>query len=298
VRLRVLVPLGQECYTCGGDSAASIGGCHGAAIDELTNDACARAGLHEDAAAARPGRGPTTEMETATTARGMGTEVHIWIDCVDGRPPLDESLGLLDDEERARAGHFRRERDRARFVARRAFRRRILARYLGLDPAAVPIRTSPSGRPEVESADDLTFSTSHSNGLAVVAVGRGARMGVDIEQVRPVPDAVELAERLFSRRESEHLRALDATTSSEAFLTVWTRKESCVKAVGAGLSMPLDGFDVLTPDADGEVRPHGLSGDAPFVLRGLDGIDGYVGAVAVSGTDIVTRRMSEWADRP
>ena len=102
--------------------------------------------------------------------------------------------------------------------------------------------------------------------------------------------------RLYSDRESDHLSSVAGSGRSEAFLTLWTRKESYVKAVGAGMSMPFDEFDVLTPDGSHIGRPRGHHGDLPFAFMSLGGFDGYIGAVTVSGTSIVTRDMSLTVD--
>ena len=224
-------------------------------------------------------------------AAGPGALVHLWFAGVDDRPAGPALLEVLDDEERAQAGRFRFERDRARFVARRAFRRRVLAQYLEVAPVGVRFRTSKKGRPEIDACDEVTFSASHSDGLAVVAVARGPRVGVDIERVRPIPDAQELADRLFSPREADHVRSIDDGSNAQAFLTLWTRKESYVKALGEGLSMPLESFEVLATDEAGVVRPRHPQGGLPFVLASLGDLPGYVGAVAVSGSDLVVLRM-------
>ena len=115
---------------------------------------------------------------------------------------------MLDEAERAQVGRFRFDRDRVRFVLRRAFARRVLARYLGVHPAAVGIRTSPLGRPELDPSCGLAFNTSHSDGMAVVAVAHGQRVGVDIERVREIDGALDIAEGLFEAREVEWLRSV------------------------------------------------------------------------------------------
>ncbi len=212
----------------------------------------------------------------------------MWSDTVDRPAQYGELIELLSDVERARAGRFRFERDRVRFVARRAFLRKVLASSIGTAPAAVRLRISAQGRPELDPPSELSFNGSHSDGLAVVAVAYQRIVGVDIERIRPVDDALDLARGSFSREETELLRAAPASTRSLAFLTIWTRKEAFVKAMGAGLSMPLDVFDVSDSGDGRTVRPGSSGGEWPFVFAGLEGLAGYVGAVTLSGTGAIT----------
>ena len=208
-------------------------------------------------------------------------DVDIWHDWVDdAREPGDAVI--LDDEERARAARFRFDRDRRRFIARRAFLRRVLARYVGSDPARLRFRTSASGKPELaEPGSALGFSASHADGLAVVAVSTRGVVGVDVERVRPIPDALELARRLWTDAEYRHLASIAAPLRSAAFLGLWTRKEAHVKRLGTGLSTPLDSFDVL----DAGERS----------LCALDLPAGYVGSVAVEGPAVVVRNVQPLA---
>lgn len=218
--------------------------------------------------------------------------VDVWFERVDGCPAPGKLFELLDDDERRRAGRFRFERDRTRFVARRAFLRRVLADYVDVPPARISYRTSAMGRPELEPSFGIAFSASHADGLAVVAVARERLVGADLERLRPIADALDLARRLFTRGEYDYLESLAEAKRSEAFLTLWTRKESYVKAVGAGMSMPFDGFEVLDPGGGRAQRRAGSDGRASIVFTTLDGPAGYVGTVAASGAAVALRHVT------
>ena len=225
-----------------------------------------------------------------TPAPGRGAAVEIWLEWID-RAPEPEGLATLDDDELARAGRLRFERDRRRFVGRRAFLRRILGGYLGVEPASIRYRRTANGKPALVDAHPLAFSTSHSDGLAIVAVVTQGEVGVDIERVRPMPDALAMARRFFTAREYEHLRSVPASTRSDAFLRLWTAKEAHVKLLGRGLSMPLDGFEVLGR-ADGEVVQLGGIGQARSVrLWSVDVPDGYVAMVAATDAAVIAEPM-------
>lgn len=189
---------------------------------------------------------------------------------------------LLTADERARADRFRLPRVRDQFVAARGRLRALLGHYLGLPPAAVPVRYADGGKPHLPPELPLHFNVSHTDGLAVFAVGR-ARVGVDVERERPVPDADGLVERFFSRREWAEFRALPAADRPAAFLRAWTRKEAVLKAVGRGVQS-LDCCEVtFAPEEPPAVRT--LDGDAAagrrWELFAWEPAAGYLAAGAV-----------------
>jgi len=67
---------------------------------------------------------------------------------------------------------------------------------------------------------------------------------VDVEQVRPYPKILSLAHRFFAPEEREVLAELPPVDQPLAFFRCWTRKEAFIKALGKGLSQPLNSFVV------------------------------------------------------
>jgi 4'-phosphopantetheinyl transferase len=165
---------------------------------------------------------------------------------------LDSELTLeqmLSGEERERADRFRFEIDRRRFMAAHVALRRVLAEHTGLQPHALCLVAGRYGKPSLVDQPGVQFSLSHSQTLALIAVGTRGPLGADIELLRPVPDAAVLAERHFTRRENAALAALPARERERAFLVCWTRKEACLKAIGLGLLVPPESFEVgLVPE--------------------------------------------------
>src|SRR5207248_9608942 len=83
----------------------------------------------------------------------------------------------------------------------------------------------------------------------VLAVTRACAIGIDVERLRDLPDADLVADRFFAAPEAAVVRALPYPEKCAAFLACWTRKEAYVKALGAGLTHPLDSFAVAcAPD--------------------------------------------------
>jgi 4'-phosphopantetheinyl transferase len=225
-------------------------------------------------------------------------EVHVWRASL-APPPgeLERLLALLDDEERSRAGRFRFPEHRDRFVAGRGIQRELLARYLDVHPAALRYRHARYGKPELdgaEAASGLRFNVSNAADRLLVAVARGREVGVDLEPLRPMPDGESIARRFFSAPENEVFGAIPLEERDLAFFTCWTRKEAFIKAVGEGLSMPLDCFDVtLAPGEPARLlRTRGNPAEAErWTLCELDPGPGWVAALAAEGRGWSVRRF-------
>ena len=133
------------------------------------------------------------------------------------------------------------------------------------------------------------FPAAHffiQSGFGFYAVTRQRRVGVDIEYLRSLPDLDTVAERMFSPGERAALRRLPLAQRHEGFFNGWTRKEAYIKAIGEGLSHPLDRFTVsLAPGAP--ARLEDVESDpaeaARWTLEALAPNPGCVAALAVEG---------------
>jgi len=218
-------------------------------------------------------------------------QVIVWKACLDWPPErLAACLGWLDPAERQRAGRFHFPIDRERFIARRLLLRAILGRSLGLAPAQVVYHPDAYGKlwlaPENTPARGagVCFNASHSAGLALVALARQNQLGVDLERIRAEADLDDVAARFFSPQEHTALQALAPGERPAAFFAAWTRKEAYLKALGQGLSLPLDAFDVsLEPGQPARLLAarQGLPGPESWSLLNLDPAPGYAGALCV-----------------
>ena len=160
--------------------------------------------------------------------------------------------GLFSDEELTRANEFRFTRDAQLFLARRGLLRCLLAAYLEISSENIAFLTSPHGKPCLANPgiEELWFSTSHSSTAALFAFSRNGEVGVDLEKERDDLDPLELAVHFFAPAEISTLKLMAAQERRKAFFRTWTRKESWLKAVGHGLSLPLTDFQVSIEPGD------------------------------------------------
>lgn len=215
-------------------------------------------------------------------------ELRLWSIPLDPSPGAVEALTkLLSPDERERAARFRFDVHRRRYIVGRGALRRLLGRELGVSPEAVGFDYGPRGKPFLAARHgrpDLQFNLSNSEELALAGFFFGHEVGVDVEFLKPMPDAEEIGERFFSIPEREVLHRVAADRKEIAFFNAWTRKEAYLKAVGEGLAVALDSFDVTL--APGEpAKMLALNGDPRAAERWfylhLDPEPRYVGAVAI-----------------
>jgi 4'-phosphopantetheinyl transferase len=212
-------------------------------------------------------------------------EAHVWVVALDAETP--ERLDTLSPVELARASRFTSASARHRFIQRRGALRAVLSRYAGRSASAIAFSENSYGKPELEPRSDLSFSVSHSESLAVIALTRHALIGVDIERVRPDGADARLADRFFTRNEAASIARLNEADRVAAFFNAWTRKEAIVKAIGCGLSMSLDAFEVtLRPGEAPALIEWNVPGLARHTwhLLNIEPCPGYVGAVAITSS--------------
>ena len=165
-----------------------------------------------------------------------GPDVHVWrarLD-VDDRTFRGLSRSISPDE-RVRAKRFRRPIDRRRFVAARAFLRRILARYARVGCRKLKFEYDAHGKPQLHAdcgAPPLSFNLAHCGDAAMYAVALRRNIGVDVKQLRPVHDCARIARRRFAETDVVALMNLPAEKRESAFFACWVRNKALGKATG------------------------------------------------------------------
>jgi len=174
-------------------------------------------------------------------------EIHVWRVALDVSADRIQPLrSILSADERARADRFHFPQHRDRFTVCRGVLRTILSRYLNLPPDRLQFQYGPHGKPSLPPAIDsaIQFNLTHSHDLALVAIALQHPVGIDLEQIRVMPDVKQLAQRFFTAREHQVLCALPHPDQQAVFFRYWTCKEAYLKAIGSGLTHELNQIEI------------------------------------------------------
>jgi 4'-phosphopantetheinyl transferase len=203
--------------------------------------------------------------------------IEVVLTRLDATPEALQSLqAWLCGAERQRAARFHFERDRRRFIVARARLRQRLAACLGVRPEWIELEYGENGKPALARGGShagrrLHFNLAHCDDVALHAFSSSREIGIDVEAIRALPEADDIAARHFSRRENEAYRALAPQDRPLAFFRCWTRKEAYLKALGRGLATRLNELDV-SQDTLGE--------DGGWRLESFCPLPGFIAALA------------------
>jgi 4'-phosphopantetheinyl transferase len=190
---------------------------------------------------------------------------------------------LLSQDELARAGRFRFQADRDRFIAGRGATRWLVGRALGMAPADLSFGEGPHGKPFVRGAAGFSFNRSHSGDWVLVALGDDREVGIDVEYARPDIDVLELGGSVLSAGELSALAALRDAAQRAAFYQVWARKEAVLKAWGVGLYLEPRDLDVGVAGASRRIVPARGAAHEALTVEDVEVDATHTGAVAWVG---------------
>lgn len=219
-------------------------------------------------------------------------EIHLWrADLDQHNADMHPLSTILSSAECERAAHYHFEKDRRRFIVRRALLRMILSHYLTIQPERLKFTYGRCGKPALAGpqGDNLQFNVSHSDGLALFAVTLDGAIGVDVERIRVIPEADQIGTRYFSPLEMAAWRSLPHTEQPEAFLRLWASKEASLKLSGRGLfdlteRIP-SGSEAKALD-DASVWPRFSVMQTECALCQLTPAPGYVGALTLTVPEV------------
>lgn len=221
---------------------------------------------------------------------GLGVqprEVRVWQVHL-GERRHSAAVSVLSETERQRMVRLRRQADRDGYAAAHAALRLIVSGCAGVDPRSICIAQSDCtrcgeghGKPHFVTPRHFEFSISHCGDVALLALTRGVRVGVDVERIDRCRSRRRLVNRYFAPLEAAHLDGMEQEDQAIEFARLWTRKEAYLKGTGEGLLGLKRGPETWH---DFVRSPRG---DSWWRIADLGVCAGHAAAVAVASTHCV-----------
>lgn len=176
-------------------------------------------------------------------------DVDVWVFPFKGAiTALESYRSYLSVDELDRASRYRFNKDRDKFIVGRGSLRILLGKYLRKNPELIHFEYGRFGKPLVFDSNGqnlIYFNTSSSLDLILYAVSHTRPIGIDVEFINSFFDYNGIVDNFFSEHEKTALRDLPISLQQAAFFLYWSRKEAFVKALGIGLSVPLNQIEVI-----------------------------------------------------
>jgi 4'-phosphopantetheinyl transferase len=169
----------------------------------------------------------------------------------------------------------------------------LLGRLLAIPADRVAFRPGAGGKPELAPVPELAgrrlprFNVTHSDDLALIAIGLERELGVDLERERAISEADRIVESYFTDAERAQYARLEKAAQAAAFLRGWTRKEAILKALGVGLAGLSSQFETMfgtSPLHPGFTPASPIRKVQQWWLWEAAPRDSYVAALAVDGS--------------
>ncbi len=185
---------------------------------------------------------PEADWESSPHTPELSSEkVHFWrVHVPDHLSSTADLIGLLSPDERRKAQNYHFAVDSDCFIVRRGALRSVLGTYLRISPEQIDFSYNSHGKPSLTPETDVSvsFNSSFSKGVQLIAVGCGERICINVEFVDEAFPFFDVADQFFTQAETSSMRMLPDQLHASAFYTFWTQ-EAYAKATGKGLTQLL-----------------------------------------------------------
>lgn len=219
-------------------------------------------------------------------------ELHVWHVSTNITPARHvEYKNTLSQNELTKVPLLEFEKARDSYVISLGALRILLSGYLGIQPKLVKIGSRRKGKPYSIDDPGLYFNMSNSGKLAVIAFSRDTEVGIDIEQIRSLPDLDEMIIRNFTTREIKFINGKSEEKTSR-FFRFWTIKESYLKAIGEGMRLPPDNLE-FTIEKDGirQLSVNGIFEQEDWNFKEFSASPDYVGTITYGRDNTVIMQL-------
>jgi 4'-phosphopantetheinyl transferase len=215
-------------------------------------------------------------------------DIHVWyLDLNLFAHKIDQLQKILCEEELRKAFQFRFEKHQNRFIITRGVLKIILSKYIDIEPEKIEFVYTQKGKPSFvtnSNEQSIEFNVSHSSDLALYAIAKETRIGIDVEKIKGNRELESIAKRFFCPREYQFISSLKDQEKEIAFYQAWTSKEAYLKATGEGLAGGLDAIELDLASKDRKIikLKREQNNIRNWYLYNLDINDNYIATLAVN----------------
>lgn len=170
--------------------------------------------------------------------------MKIYAVCIDKSPSDDEfqrMMQIISLSTRRKIERYKFREDMERTLIGEILIRHIIKEKFGISNHEIHFSNNSYGKPYAVNLESFNYNISHSGCWVVLAVDH-APIGIDIEKIKSID--LDIAKHFFSTKEYLDLMNTDISKRTSYFYQLWSMKESYVKQVGKGLTIPLNSFSV------------------------------------------------------
>ncbi len=193
---------------------------------------------------------------------------------------FQELLSCVGPGKRERINQCRKESERIRMLFGDLLSRTAIMERTGLTNDEVSFAQNRYGKPYLKGWQGLHFNISHSGEWVAVAVD-SRPVGIDVQEMAKID--LDVAKFFFAQDEYRDL--MGSSDKVSYFYDLWTLKESYLKILGRGLSIPLDSFSIRFEENDIKAMAYGEELDEIFFTQ-YDIADGYKLALCATHDEV------------
>ena len=154
-------------------------------------------------------------------------------------------LEHIPKERESRMKRFRREADSRRTLMGEILIKQMLSKHLNKPVREIKFLTNEYGKPYLEG-NPFYFNVSHSGDWVIGAIS-DVLVGVDVEMIKEADFGI--AQRFYTQGEYDYLCHIkEDGIKNQQFYILWSGKESYIKMIGKGLTIPLDKFELVVDE--------------------------------------------------
>lgn len=176
------------------------------------------------------------------------SDTHIYIRKIDREYISNNYESLLEKlhaDRRTKTARYNNREAAVTSVAAGLLLEEIVEKELKLLPVDIQISEGKSGKPYICGYEDFNYNLSHSGDYVVMAYG-DIPVGIDIEHIHKDgmrKNDIAVAKRCFTVDEYSYITGA-YQNAPDRFCMIWTMKESYLKLMGTGISVPLNSFEI------------------------------------------------------